>query len=71
MKHTRGTLERSWTVLVDGYPIRVEEHRNDLAYIVEFYDGSEEVVGPCISHNPETGRLLIPEEIIEETMPSV
>jgi hypothetical protein len=33
------TLERCWCATIHGYPIVVEEHRSDIAYTVEFYDG--------------------------------
>lgn len=52
------TLQRSWDGIAQGYPIRVEEHRYDLTYIVEFYDGHESGDGQCLTHCPHTGELL-------------
>ncbi len=58
------TLERYWCGTARGYPVRVEEHRSDLAYIVEFYDGrnfgdaNDFGDGRCISHVPDPDELL-------------
>ncbi len=58
------TLERYWCGIARGYPVRVEEHRSDLAYIVEFYDGrdfgdgDDFSDGRCISHVPDPDELL-------------
>lgn len=70
MNSQSGTLVRSWVGLMDDYPIRVEEHRIDLAYIVEFYDAMHEERSECISHCPRSGRelsieALVPEEALQ------
>lgn len=55
-----GTLERSWYgVTTSGYPVRVEEHRSDLMYIVEFYDADELSGGEPLSHCPISGEELV------------
>lgn len=55
----QGTLEKTWIGITSGgYPIRVEEHWSNLAYIVEFYDGDELSDGRCLSHCPSSGELL-------------
>ncbi|GEM_PF-1906839 len=54
-----GTLERSWYgVTPGGYPVRVEEHRSDLMYIVEFYDADELSSGQPLSRCPVSGESL-------------
>jgi len=54
-----GTLERSWyAVTSGGYPVRVEEHRSDLMYIVEVYDADELSGGQLLSRCPVSGELL-------------
>ncbi len=54
-----GTLERSWyAVTSSGYPVRVEEHRSDLMYIVEFYDADELSGGQPLSRCPVSGEHL-------------
>lgn len=63
-----GTLERYWCATIDGYPIVVEEHRSDLTYVVEFYDGrayGEEE--RCVTYLPD-GQLLTVEMLLEEHM---
>lgn len=52
------TLERSWRATARGYPIVVEEHRSDLSYIVEFYDGRAYGEGHCVSYLPDPDELL-------------
>lgn len=53
------TLVYSWIGITSAeYPIRVEEHRSDLAYFVEFYDADELSSGAPISHCPVSGELL-------------
>lgn len=43
------TLQRTWFSILNGRPVRVEEHRNDLSYIVEYYDASDDESGECIA----------------------
>lgn len=63
-----GTLERSWyAVTPAGYPIRVEEHRSDLMYIVEFYDADELNGDSPLSECPISGELLQPDMLREAT----
>lgn len=57
------TLVNTWVGMVHGYPVRVEEHWNNLSYIVEFYELSDEGSGRCITHNPVTGQELKVEEV--------
>ncbi len=58
------TLVRYWCGTTRGYPVRVEEHRSDLSYIVEFYDGRDLGDGHdlgdgrCISYVPDPDELL-------------
>lgn len=52
------TLERYWCGTARGYPVRVEEHRSDLSYIVEFYDGRDLGDDRCISYVPDPDELL-------------
>lgn len=52
------SLEKCWCATVRGYPIVVEEHRSDLAYIVEFYDGRELGDGRCVTFLPDPDELL-------------
>lgn len=59
---TQSTLEQSWVGALNEHPIRVEEHRIDLAYIVEFYDELSQE-RECITHCPTTGELLTVEEL--------
>lgn len=50
------TLERQWHGDAQGNAIRVEEHRNDLTYIVEFYDSNNDTY--CISNLPNSQEAL-------------
>lgn len=64
-----GTLERSWYATTPGgYLVRVEEHRSDLMYIVEFYDGSEFSGERILTHCPVSGEVLSP-EVLQEAKP--
>ncbi len=56
----KGTLVHAWRGLTPaGYPIRVEEHRYDLSYIVEFFDGDAiDDKKHCLTHCPVSGELL-------------
>ncbi|MFP4439584.1 MAG: hypothetical protein ACLFVO_20265 [Chloroflexaceae bacterium] len=56
--YKNGTLENYWCATVRGYPIVVEEHRSDLAYIVEFYDGRELGEERCVTFLPDPDELL-------------
>ncbi len=63
-----GTLERSWyAVTPAGYPIRVEEHRSDLMYIVEFYDADEVRGDSPLFACPISGELLQPHMLRQAT----
>lgn len=64
------TLEHTWIGLLRGYPIRVEEHRSDLTYIVEFYDASEGGKSECLTHHPKTGEPLTVEKLRKEATPA-
>lgn len=46
------TLVQEWTTMFHGYPIRVEVHQSDLAYVIEFYDANAPASAGCISHVP-------------------
>lgn len=66
-----GTLERSWyAVTPAGYPVRVEEHRSDLMYIVEFYDADELSGDNPLLACPISGELL-QTHILHEATPEV
>lgn len=65
MKQFKSSELSSWYGTLNGYPIRVEEHWNNLAYIVEFYDGRDESNRQCISHCPDCGELLTIESLRE------
>lgn len=55
----QSTLTFTWIGITPGdYPVRVEEHRSDLSYIVEFYDADTLSGGDAISHCPVTGEML-------------
>jgi hypothetical protein len=61
------TLHNTWMGKSHGYPVRVEEHWNNLSYIIEFYDASEQGNGRCITRNPVTGEELTLENVQPET----
>lgn len=64
-----GSLERSWLAITsNGYPVIVEEHRYDLTYIVEFYDGDELSGRQIISHCPISGEVLAVENLQRATI---
>ncbi len=54
-------LERYWCATVHGYPIVVEEHRSDMAYTIEFYDGRAYPYGDGqkITYLPDGERLTV------------
>ena len=58
------TLERTWNGDVQGKAIRVEEHRNDLTYIVEFYDNGNDTY--CISNLPNSQEALTVQMLLGE-----
>lgn len=60
------TLERTWVGFFHGYPIKVEEHRSDLSYIVEFYDASDERERRCLAYDPRSGEELTVSALKEE-----
>lgn len=69
MEQQHSSSERNcWYATLHGYPIRVEEHLNNLSYIVEFYDGRDDTSAQCISHCPETGELLTVELLRENIL---
>jgi hypothetical protein len=55
------TLEHCWCATVRGYPIVVEEHRSDITYTVEFYDGRAYPYGDgrSITYLPSGERLTV------------
>ncbi len=55
------TLEHYWCATVRGYPIVVEEHRSDITYTFEFYDGRiyPYADGPSITYLPNGEQLTV------------
>jgi hypothetical protein len=66
MMNENTTLLNTWVGTSHGYPVRVEEHWNNLSYIIEFYDVSEQGNGRCITRNPITGEELSLENVQPE-----